>query len=132
MVIIDGNDTIFNSNLMRQGESGGKQAAALLHDALTKWAVLDVSECPDDAVIAVRVYANIRIMGDHLTKAGLISNSTALQEFARGFTLAKNQFEFIDVDGSRDVTYSKVMGEYQEVLCAAVADSIRFIQTLHR
>lgn len=51
---------IFNENLLKLGENGGKQAATLLHNAVSEWAAVDIAEYPEDTKIVVRVYANLK------------------------------------------------------------------------
>jgi len=43
LVLVDGDGMIFNSDFLRKGEAGGKQAATVLHDAAQQWAVSNVS-----------------------------------------------------------------------------------------
>ncbi|KAK4541043.1 hypothetical protein LTR36_008412 [Oleoguttula mirabilis] len=108
LVLIDGDGMIFNNNFLRDGETGGRQAAAVLHDAVQKWSVEAVIETPPDVKVVVRVYANLGGLADVCTKAGLISSPNQLAEFARGFTRGKTLFDFVDVGAGKDRADGKI------------------------
>ena len=103
---------IFNDNLLRQGESGGKQAASLLHGAVLAWAMEKVLDCPGDVKIVVRVYANIKGLAEVCAKVGLVDSPARVEEFARGFTCGKLLFDFTDVGAGKDRADEKISGEY--------------------
>lgn len=102
---------VFNSSFLRDGEAGGKQAATVLHKAVLEWAITSVVEVPADVRIVVRVYANIKGLGDVCTKAGLISSPTQLEDFARGFTRGNTLFDFVDVGYGKDRADGKLAGQ---------------------
>ena len=60
LVLIDGDGLIFNGTFLKQAEPGGKQAAAVLHAAVARWAAENVMECPPDVKVVATVYANLR------------------------------------------------------------------------
>lgn len=51
LVLVDGDGMIFNTQSLRDGEAGGKQAAAVLHDAVREWATAGVVDCPPDVKV---------------------------------------------------------------------------------
>lgn len=51
---------IFNETLLKLGENGGKQAATLLHTAVSEWAAAEIAEYPEETKVVVRVYANLK------------------------------------------------------------------------
>ena len=63
---------IFNSTFLRDGEAGGKQAAAVLHDVAQKWAIDNIIETPADVKVVVRVYANLAGLAEVCTKVRLL------------------------------------------------------------
>ncbi|KAK4978371.1 hypothetical protein LTR66_010622 [Elasticomyces elasticus] len=87
----------FHSDLLKEGESGGKRAAALLHDAATKYALANVQELPSEFDIVARIYANVKGLADVCVRAGLVDTVTKVEDFVRGFTCGKNLFDFVDV-----------------------------------
>lgn len=110
LVLIDGDGMIFNTSFLRDGEAGGRQAAAVLHDVVQKWSAANVIETPPDVKVVVRIYANLGGLADVCTKAGLISSPTQLAEFARGFTRGKTLFDFVDVGAGKDRADGKIAG----------------------
>ncbi|KXL41833.1 hypothetical protein M433DRAFT_146227 [Acidomyces richmondensis BFW] len=102
LVLIDGDCLIFNSSFLRDGEDGGKNAAILLHDIVQRWAVENVIDCTTDVKIVVRVYANLKGLADGLMKTGVLSSSSQLEDFTRGFTNGKTLFDVVDVGYGKD------------------------------
>ncbi|KAK4962288.1 hypothetical protein LTR28_004575 [Elasticomyces elasticus] len=100
----------FHSDLLKEGESGGKRAAALLHDAATKYAQTNVQELPSEFKIVVRVYANVKGLADVCVRAGLVDTVTKIEDFVRGFTCGKNLFDFVDVGYDKDLADGKIGG----------------------
>ena len=112
MVLIDADGMIFNSDLLKAGEAGGKEAASVLHDAVVQWAVADVAECPADIKVAVRAYGNLKGLADVCFRAGLVDSPEKVKDFARGFTRGKPLFDFLDVGEGRRAD-GKIIGMYQ-------------------
>ena len=87
---------IFDDRLIQNGEAGGREAAGLLWNA-----VMDNFEndpgVPSDVKIVTRIYANLKGLGDVCKKSGIISTSSTVEDFARGFTGSKQLFDFVDV-----------------------------------
>lgn len=102
LVLIHGNDVIFNDNFLQSGLEGGKQAANLLHDQVTKWAVTAVTDLPPETKIVVRIYANVKLLAESCVFAGIVGNPFAVEEFVKGFTSARKLFTFIDVPITSD------------------------------
>ena len=95
-MLIDGDGMIFDDRLIQNGEAGGREAAGLLWNA-----VMDNFEndngVPSDVKIVTRIYANLKGLGDVCKKSGIISSSSTVEDFARGFTGSKQLFDFVDV-----------------------------------
>ena len=110
LVLIDGDRMIFNTNLLREGEAGGKQAATVLQNAVQQWATDKVIEYPKDTKVVVRIYANLKGLADVCTKAGLVTSPNTIEDFFRGFTRGKPLFDFVDVGYGKDRADLKVSG----------------------
>lgn len=99
---------IFDDTYISQGETGGREAAARLWNALhVQLAALNL---PSDVKVVSRVYANLKGLGDVCTKAGVITRPGILEDFARGFTGAKQLFDFVDVGMGKDRADDKISG----------------------
>lgn len=104
---------IFDQTFLKFGEEGGRQAAVHLCNRVAEWAQQNVAECPQDAKVVVRVYANIQGLSSVCYKAGLIDHPSRVEEFARGFTQIKALCDFTDVGAGKDRADSKIGGELE-------------------
>ena len=95
-MLIDGDGMIFDDRLIQSGETGGREAAGLLWNAVMEYFQTDTG-LPSDIKIVTRIYANIRGLGDVCKKSGILSTSSTFEDFARGFTGSKQLFDFVDV-----------------------------------
>lgn len=102
----------------------GQQASTLLHNAVAEWAASEIAECPENVKIVVRIYANLKGLGDVCARAGVVSQSYVIEDFARGFTRGKTLFDFIDVGSGKDRADGKISGK-----CPI---RLRFLQLLTR
>lgn len=102
---------VFHENFLKQGDTGGEQAATLLHNAVSEFASAEIQDYPEDTKIVARVYANLKGLGDTCVRAGIISSPDLLADFARGFTCGKTLFDFIDVGPGKDRADAKIIGE---------------------
>ncbi|KAK5167830.1 uncharacterized protein LTR77_007529 [Saxophila tyrrhenica] len=113
LVLIDGDGLFFSNLLLRQGAAGGKEAAALLSDAITEWATATVDDYPADSKVVVRVYANLRVVADTCAQAGFVEHFGKVEDFARGFTCSDTLFDFVDVGNCKGGTQGKISEMYQ-------------------
>lgn len=113
-VLIDGDGLIFNADLIRGGEIGGKKAAFLLKSLVTEWmnTEKDGPTLPTGWRMVARVYANVNGLADACVKAGIISDTSIFDDFARGFTLGDALFDFVDVGDGKDQAEIKMTGEW--------------------
>jgi hypothetical protein len=118
---------IFHQNLLQKGVQGGEVAANAINNAVLDWARTNIPETRDDAKVVVRVYANVRSIGDACVKAGIISHPSQLEDFVLGFNSAHPLFDFIDVGTAKDAADGKVVGEYNRLLevCTFKTDSLQ-------
>ena len=96
LVLIDGDGMIFDDRLIQNGEAGGREAAGLLWNAVMNNFEND-TDVPSDVKIVTRIYANLKGLGDVCKKSGILSTSSTIEDFARGFTGSKQLFDFVDV-----------------------------------
>ena len=95
-MLIDGDGMIFDDRLVQNGEAGGREAAALLWNAVMDHFQTDTN-LPSDVRIVTRIYANLKGLGDACRKSGILSTSSMIEDFARGFTGSRQLFDFVDV-----------------------------------
>ena len=110
LVLIDGDGMIFEDELLKQGEQGGRQAADLLWNEIHSQ-LQNRTDLPSDAKIVSRIYANLRGLADACTKAGIIARPELVNDFFRGFTGGKMLFDFIDVGVGKDRADDKIIGQ---------------------
>ena len=102
---------IFEDNLIKQGEIGGKDAAAALSSSVRDYVHRAVPGLSSDYKILARIYANMKGLGDVCHKAGILTKPSTIEEFARGFTGSKHLFDFVDVGMGKDRADEKISGE---------------------
>ena len=102
---------IFEDNLIKQGEIGGKEAAAALSSSVRDYVHKAVPGLSSDYRILARIYANIKGLGNICHTAGILPKSSTIEEFARGFTGSKHLFDFVDVGMGKDRADEKISGK---------------------
>ncbi|CAO2655243.1 Nn.00g103070.m01.CDS01 [Neocucurbitaria sp. VM-36] len=112
MVLIDGDGMIFLDEFLREGEQGGRRAAAQLSAAIQNYIETE-ADIPLGARIVCRIYANVRGLGDVLVRTGAIEEIGQFQDFVRGFTRGKTLFDFIDVGGGKDRADEKIIESFK-------------------
>lgn len=109
LVLIDGDGMIFSDDYIKLGEEGGRLAADELRREIVE-AMKASLNVPQDTKVVARIYANVRKLGEACGKAGIISRSALLEDFARGFTGSKQLFDFVDVGVGKDRADDKLSG----------------------
>jgi hypothetical protein len=99
VVVVDGNNFLFNDAFIRDGEEGGRRAAVLFKDEVTEWVTKSVEQPPADFKILIKVYADFKGLAGTFMSGGVIEKMSTFGEFARGFNTL---FEFVDI-GDGDV-----------------------------
>ncbi|KAH7562194.1 hypothetical protein BM1_01714 [Bipolaris maydis] len=95
LVLVDGNEYIFNEELIRDKEEGGMRAARKLDDAIEKY-IQSISQTVPRRVI-VRIYADLTNLSKQLARLKLTGmEKRSLASFTSGFTRALSLFDFID------------------------------------
>ena len=105
VVIVDGNNFLFNDTFVRDGEEGGRKAAVILKDEVTEWVSKSVEPTPSNFKVLIKVYADLKGLAGTYMRGRVIENMSTIGEFAQGFNTI---FDFVDIGGG-DVN-SKVVG----------------------
>lgn len=108
LVLIDGDGMIFSDTLIKQGEIGGKDAAARLYDAVRDYVRHEIPNMPSDYKIVTRNYANLKGLGEVCHRASILDKPSTIEDFARGFTGSKHLFDFVDVGMGKDRADDKI------------------------
>jgi hypothetical protein len=100
----------FQNDLIRDGEQGGRRAAAQIHSAVVNFIQQEAKDIPNEARIICRIYANVRGLAEVLIRTGVIPDVATFEDFARGFTRGKTLFDFVDVGPGKDRADEKLIG----------------------
>ncbi|GAB7328681.1 hypothetical protein MBLNU13_g00605t1 [Cladosporium sp. NU13] len=98
VLVVDGNNFLFNDAFIRDGEEGGRRAAVVFKDEVTEWVSKSVKPSPSDFKVLIKVYADFEGLAGTFTRGGIIKNLSTFKEFARGFNF-DTLFELIDIGG---------------------------------
>ena len=101
---------IFEDVLVQKGETGGKEAAGLLWTAVRDYVRATMPDLSSEYKIVTRLYANLKGLGETCRKAGIVEDSSVVENFARGFTGSKQLFDFVDVGSGKDRADEKISG----------------------
>lgn len=113
LALLDGDGMVFTKDLLMKGEKGGKEAATLLHAALSDFVSTNLAHL-DSVRIVVRIYADTSTLTDNLVKCKEIDKAANFQDFIRGFNSTKLLFDFIDA-GTRDDAAGDKLSENMRV-----------------
>lgn len=102
---------IFEDHLLKKGESGGKESASILWSATRDYVHRLIPDLSSDFKIVVRIYANLKGLGDVCHRAAILENPATVENFARGFTGSKQLFDFVDVGIGKDRADDKISGK---------------------
>ncbi|KAF2190134.1 hypothetical protein K469DRAFT_657856 [Zopfia rhizophila CBS 207.26] len=113
MILIDGDGMIFSDDFIKEGEIGGRKAAATLQTAILDYVQREVDTVPTDVKVVCRVYANIKGLAEVLVRAGIVEEIGLVEEFTRGFTRGKTLFDFVDVGPGKDRADDKLIETFK-------------------
>ncbi|KAI0724530.1 hypothetical protein C8T65DRAFT_691548 [Cerioporus squamosus] len=114
--LIDGDGNIFSSDLIKQGQFGGRQAAMLLTKGLTDYlSSVDPAEAsaPGRGQLWLTIYCNKNGLLDTLT-SNSICTADEFEAFVLGFNQASPLFSIVDVGNGKEAADSKIK-EYLRV-----------------
>ena len=111
LVLIDGDGYLFRDNYLKDGESGGGDAAhRLLSDIKDCIKAARLPSLPTDFQVVVNLYANKRGLTSALLEAEVISRPNDLEEFFCKFTQSQTHFQFIDCGPGKERVDAKLRG----------------------
>lgn len=112
LVLIDGDNYIFNDDLIRDRVDGGIKAAQMLH-AHIRQEMLELGQETHGCRIVVRIFASTAGLSRALSNAGILSSEPrALAPFAAAFTRSQGLFEFVDAGDKMENADFKIRGSY--------------------
>ena len=101
---------IFEDDMVRKGEIGGKEAAAKLWNEIMHYVHEKLPDVDDGCRVVTRIYANQRGLAEVCYKSGIVERPNLIEEFYRGFTGSKILFDFVDVGPGKDRADEKITG----------------------
>lgn len=107
LVLIDGDCMNFLNELVKQGMTGGDEAAKLLRRAVFDYLRYD-EDFKHDHKIVIRVYANLRGLSKTYADKGLLLNATAFADFVSGFNKAHALCDFVDAGNHKEAANTKL------------------------
>ncbi|KAH0025321.1 HIT-like protein, partial [Aureobasidium melanogenum] len=109
LALIDGNELIFHTSFLGQGDQGGRHAAKVLFQTINEYAFSTIDSLSIHNKVIVRVYVDLEELCSLCLRAGLVDHSSQVRLFVRGFCQDKNLFDLIDVGmKGREVVIDKM------------------------
>lgn len=99
VVVVDGNNFLFNDAFIRDGEEGGRRAAVVFKNEVTEWVSQSIEEPPSDFKIMIKAYADCKSIAGTFMRSGVIQNMSTFGDFVRGFNTL---YDFVNI-GDSDV-----------------------------
>lgn len=117
LVLIDGNELIFRTTFLSQGDQGGRLAARALFQAVNEYAFSTIADLSIETKVIARVYVDLEELCSLCLRAGLVNHGSQVRSFVRGFCQDKALFDFIDVGmKGREVVFDKMEGKSLSLL----------------
>lgn len=100
---------IFEDDLLKRGEAGGKEAAHQLWNNIRE-------DCENRGIavsprIMAKLYVNIRGLASTCYRAGIVETPKVVEDFFRGFTSGRLLFDTVDAGAGKEKSDSKVSGK---------------------
>ncbi|KAJ3517567.1 hypothetical protein NLJ89_g428 [Agrocybe chaxingu] len=124
VALLDGDGTIFNSQLISQGPVGGRAAAQKLSDSIIQYLV--ANHGTNQYQLWVYVFLNRRGLGDTFGRVGLVSAKAKFEEFVMGFNQAAERFIMVDVGGAKEAADAKIKALLEEEIRLPQTEKIIF------
>ena len=111
--LIDADGMIFEDEFVKEGETGGRKAASVLHTEILNYAQreMGIERIPKGTKIICRAYANVSGLANLLVQVGAAETEETVVQFVRGFTRGKILFDFVDVGPGKDRADDKIIGK---------------------
>ena len=109
LLLVDGDNTLFLNDYIKDGFDGGEKAARDLHEAVFEY-LKDKPSFQHDFKIIGRVYLNLEGMSKTYKACRIISNQNIFHEFTRGFNKTHEQLEIVDAGNVKEAADTKIKG----------------------
>uniref|UniRef100_A0A093V0F0 C3H1-type domain-containing protein n=1 Tax=Talaromyces marneffei PM1 TaxID=1077442 RepID=A0A093V0F0_TALMA len=109
IVLLDGDKTLFLDQYIRAGEQGGKDAANKLAADLGEYVSEHLPNVASPKIV-VRIFANVKGLGNTYHQAAIIDKTLVMDDFVRGFNESGLLFDFIDVGQGKGSAEDKISG----------------------
>ena len=113
-VIVDGDSYIFSEELLRQGFSGGEDAARLLLMEVRRH-IKDYKGSQDWRIV-VRIFANVGDLSTRCWQSNITQKPNVVLEFVDGFHQSQGLVDFVDVGYGEQRVDRKLKGKPQNPL----------------
>ncbi|PGH14546.1 hypothetical protein AJ80_05866 [Polytolypa hystricis UAMH7299] len=107
-VLVDGDSMNFLDDFVRDGESGGREAAHLLISSVTEYIQTELPDLRHDLALVIRIYANMRGLGRVYQDTGILDHAQDLECFVRGFNMGHPMCDFVDAGTGKECSDEKV------------------------
>ncbi|KAI9063042.1 hypothetical protein FKP32DRAFT_1686352 [Trametes sanguinea] len=111
LCLIDGDGNIFSADLIKQGQAGGRQAAALLTKGLTDYLAsidpADASAPASRGQVWLTIYCNKSGLVETLT-GNAVCTVEEFEAFVLGFNQSSPLFSIVDVGNGKEAADSKI------------------------
>lgn len=101
----------FHEDLLAAGAQGGKQAAMMLEDSVSRYVQELIPDVSASIKIVARLYANVEGLSEACYKTGIVSSPQLMKDFVKGFTQGRTLFDFVDVGSGKDRADEKIIGK---------------------
>ncbi|KAJ7507655.1 hypothetical protein B0H11DRAFT_133071 [Mycena galericulata] len=112
ITLIDGDGSIFSSDLITQGQQGGHFAARSLSDSIVQYLSSKYTAMPYQ--LWVYLFYNKRGLMDTFNRVGLASLNKTFEDFISGFNQAADRFTMVDVGSMKEAADAKLKAHLQD------------------
>ncbi|KAL4909279.1 hypothetical protein BDW74DRAFT_79612 [Aspergillus multicolor] len=107
VLLLDGDGMVFKDELLQLGEEGGRKAAKELSHAVEEY-VADNFPTIISPKIVTKMYVNMKALCDACIRAGIATDPSILNEFARGFNSTFPLFDLMDIGLEKSAAHDKI------------------------
>lgn len=100
---------IFKDEFLQKGEQGGQNAAKELYTTIDTYLSQHFPHLISPKIMT-KLYVNVKGLGDSCLRAGIITDPTLVDDFARGFNNSMPLFDLVDIGSAKNKTHDKIGG----------------------
>lgn len=101
----------FKDEHIRRGVTGGTEAAGMLVNGVREFLSEHVACAPARISIHIRIYANVKGLGQAYYNAGILFDPSDVWSFMRGFNMGHPMCDFIDAGDGKECSDDKLKGK---------------------